>query len=185
MRLPLRPDIQIGSVPRRPWSSTTRNGQCLPMMERSNSISEAPPMLGMKLACGRIAFTTSSQSATSLVRTTRRQAIQACQTGSSTLVVARQVVARGGPEVRLAARAIADAVPLPAVGEDRVDVVVAGDLGHHLRHELAVVVAIGAGHPDVGEGPVPARVAVLVDGDPFRDARRPRPGGWHADRRAP
>ena len=56
MRLPLRPAIQIGSVPRRPWSSTTRNGQCFSMSLRSNSMSEAPPMFGMKLACGLIAF---------------------------------------------------------------------------------------------------------------------------------
>ena len=56
-RLPLRPAIHSDSAPRRPWSSTTMNGQCFSMSLRSNSISEAPLMLGMKLACGRIAFT--------------------------------------------------------------------------------------------------------------------------------
>ena len=56
---------------------------------------------------------------------------------------------------------------LPAIGEDRVDIVVADDLLQHLRHELEVVVAVSAGDPDVREGPVAPLVAVLVDGDPF------------------
>ncbi len=63
--------------------------------------------------------------------------------------------------------AIAHPVPLPAIGEDRVDIVVAGNFLDHVEHENVVVVAIGTRHPDIGEGPVPARLAVLVDGDPF------------------
>ena len=40
-------------------------------------MSEAPPMLGMKLACGLIALMASSQSTMTLVSTARRQAVQA------------------------------------------------------------------------------------------------------------
>ena len=81
-RLPLRPAIHSDSTPRRPWSSTTMNGQCFSMSLRSNSISEAPLMFGMKLACGRIAFTSSSQATIIRVSTSRRHRVQACQTGS-------------------------------------------------------------------------------------------------------
>ena len=130
-------------------------------------MSETEPMLGMKLVCGFTAFITASHSTTSRVSTERRHACQRDPGGVLDAVRPRQVEARGVVEVVRAGVAVADAVALPAVGEDRVDVVVAGDLLEHLRHELEVVVGVGAGHPDFGEGPVAPLVAVLVDGDPL------------------
>ena len=185
MRLPLRPADHPISTPRRPWWSTTRNGQCLVMTERSNSISDAPLMFGMKLAFGRIAFTASSHWAITSVSTLRRQCVHACHAGIVGVGGQRQVEAGEVPEAAAAVLAIVDAVPLPAIGEDGVDVVFADDLLHDLGHELAVVGAVGVGHPDVREGPVAARLAVSLSSAPIRDGRRPRRHGWRADRRAP
>ena len=97
MRLPLRPAIQTGSVPRRPWSSTQRNGQYFSMISRSNSMSDTEPMFGMKLVCGLIAFITASHSTTSRVSTERRHACQRDPRRVLDARVARQLEARGAP----------------------------------------------------------------------------------------
>ena len=70
-------------------------------------------------------------------------------------------------EVLLAVHAVAvAALRRPAVGEDAVDLVSRDDLAVDLVHELEVVGTERAGHPQLGVGPVPPRLAVAVDGDP-------------------
>ena len=120
----------------------------------------------MKQAVGRAWRRSASQRAQSSVSRALRQASQARRVGSLAVGRAREVEAAGGAEVPPAVLAVTVGLVGPAVGEDAVDVVARHDLAVHGGHEVEVVGAERAGDPQLGVGPVPARRAVRVDGDP-------------------
>ena len=80
---------------------------------------------------------------------------------------ARQIRAAGGVEVPAAVLAVAVGLVGPPIGEDAVDVVARDDLAVHGGHELEVVRPERARDPQLRVGPVPARLAVGVDGNPI------------------
>ncbi len=79
----------------------------------------------------------------------------------------RQRAPRRRPEVRRRRPGVPGPVPLPPVGEQRVDVVVPRDLAEHLGGELPAVPAERVGEVDAGHGPVLQELAVLGPRDPL------------------
>lgn len=79
----------------------------------------------------------------------------------------RQLKTAGGSKIVFAGFAVADPVALPAIAEERVDVVFLGDLDDDLGHEIEIVARIGAGDVDAGHGPVFARLTVDSQRHPF------------------
>ena len=114
----------------------------------------------MKRASGLTARTVASHRFHSSVSRAFRHSRNCRRSGSRGSVVRGKLRAGGGLEVLLAVHAVAvAALRRPAVGEDAVDLVPRDDLAVDLVHELEVVGAERAGHPQIGVRPVPPRLA--------------------------
>ena len=149
-----------------PAGRRTASGASSPIVFMSSGLVAPPPVFGITQESGLILRTSASQSRHSSKRRCCCQRMYAVPRRVLRVVGPRQVVPGRGPEVRPAMLAIAHAGAGPAVDEDPVDAVPRHDLPVHRGHELEVVRPQGAGHPHLRRGPVPARLALGVHGDP-------------------
>ena len=125
-----------------------------------------PPVLGITQESGLIARTSASQSRQSSKRRCCCQTIYARRDGSWGSSVRGNSRSGRGREQLAAMSAETLAMSRPAVDEDAVDMVAGHDLAMHAGHEVEVVWTQGAGDPQLRRGPVAARTARGIDGDP-------------------
>ncbi len=127
----------------------------------------------MKCASGLIVRTDASQRFQSSVSRATRHSRNCPTPRVASVRRARHFPAGGGFEIRLAMLAIADtALRRPTVGENAVHAVLRHDLAVHGIHEVEVVRAERARHPQLRVGPMPARLTIGIDRDPI-GMRRP------------